>query len=517
MYDSVVGSKRRFTELEDDLPKEEQSFNDEPKEEQSYSNDYFNGEPSCTKPRLGGDTPFVNGYMDRWVVRMRGLPYRATKEEVESFFADVDVAPVKICFAQLRSGRSSGEALIEFDSKENLDKAYEKNKEDFHGHGRYIELFDSTPDAIDLVSGAKANIPVEEICDTSTSVVKLRGLPFTAGTEEVQDFLRLKDLDPVRIHHVKDRIGRPAGMCYVELVSKEDADVALTLNKSYMGSRYVEVFPSTHDQLAKDVNRGVMTVEAQFAGGAPRGRGNYSGRGYRGFSRGGRGRGLGRGRGRGGLGYWGKGRGGRGGGFRGRGRGMSQGSWISTTVVQPPAAMSRGGYGSARGRGRRGSPTSHQVQQAPWNQQQAPAPWNPNQMQMPPNGQHQGFDGPQNQYGVGHQSGPGFQGESSGYQNGSGFHGGAGNGAGFRGGAGYQSGSGFRGGAGYQSGPAFRGGAGYQNGPGVHGGAGHQNGSGFRGGAGFQQEQGFQGGSGGYHGGQSTNAFSSGSSSFLPN
>jgi len=406
MYESGNGSKRHFTEVEDENTSEELSR---------------------TKPRLGGETPFVNGYMNRWVVRMRGLPYRATKNDVNTFFSDVEVIPVRVCFAELRNGRSSGEALVEFESKDNFDKAFKKNKENFLDHDRYIELFDSTPDAIDIVSGAKANIPVEKICDTSTTVVKMRGLPFTAGTEEVEDFLKLKNIDPVRVHHVKDRMGRPAGLCYIELESKEDADIALTLDRAFMGSRYVEVFSSTHIQLAKDVNRGVMTVETQFAGAGPTfgrrrgkgkgGGGSFSGRGNWGFCRGFRGRGQGEF------------------GVNVRGRGMGKGAWISTTVVSPAAGRGRGEYGAS------------EHQQMPWNQPAALAPWNQNQTQMSPMVQD-GFNGSQGQYqsGQGYHRGSNFHGEAFNHYRHD-FHEVAG---------GYQGGQGFQGGSNYQGGQFAR-------------------------------------------------------------
>jgi len=410
MYESGNGSKRHFTELEDENTLEKLS---------------------STKPRLGGETPFVNGYMNRWVVRMRGLPYSCHEERCRNVFSDVDVIPVRVCFAKLRNGRSSGEALVEFESKNNIDKAFQKNKENFLEHDRYIELFDSTPDAMDIVSGAKSNIPVEKICDTCTSVVKLRGLPFTAGTEEVEDFLGLKNIVPVRVHHVKDRMGRPAGLCYIELESKEDADTALSLDRAFMGSRYVEVFASTHIQLAKDVNRGVMTAETQFAGAGPnfgRGRGKgkggrsgFSGRRSRGFRRGFRGRG------RGGL------------GFNGRGRGMGKGAWISTTVVPPAAGRGRGEYGAS------------QPHQMPWNQPASSEQWNPNQSQMSSMVQQE-FDGSQglHQLGQSYHSGTNFNGGPV-NQNGSEFNDGEG---------GYQSGQGFQGGSNYQGGPSTR----FQNG-----------------------------------------------------
>jgi len=430
MYNSAIGTKRPFSEVDENT--------------QEVTVKYEN-KKLCLEDSMEVSSPFENGFMNRWVVRMRGLPYRATTKEVETFFSDADVLPYKVFFAQLRDGRASGEALVEFDSKENLDKAYTMNKKNFLDHDRYIELFDSTPDAIDLISGAKANVPIEEICDTDTCVIKMRGLPFTAGTEEVREFLQLKGLEPLRVHHVKDRIGRPAGMCYIELATKEDADVALTLDRAFMGKRYVEVSSSTHAQLATDVNRGVMTVGTQFTGAASgfgRGRGDFGGRG---FFRGGRGRGRGRdGLGFGGRGFGGRGFGGR--GFGGRGRG-GQSSWITTTVPQS-GGMGGGGMRGSRGGGYGSAPSQ-------------PPRCNPQQMQTPHNGPQHGFGGPQERYGLG-QGGRGYEG-GSGYQRGRG----QGNlrGSGYQRGGGYQGGSGYQGGgSGYQGGPGYQGGQGYQRG-----------------------------------------------------
>ena len=77
-------------------------------------------------------------------MRARGLPFSASADEVTSFFAMCRIAGGHegIHFVYLREGRPSGEAFVEFESEEDLNKALEKNN-DHMGH-RYIEVFKAT-------------------------------------------------------------------------------------------------------------------------------------------------------------------------------------------------------------------------------------------------------------------------------------------------------------------------------------------------------------------------------------
>lgn len=79
-------------------------------------------------------------------IRMRGLPYESTKEDIEKFFSDLEIIPNGITIAEDYNGRPSGEAYVQFVDKDTADKALLKHKEKI-GH-RYIELFRSTLDEI---------------------------------------------------------------------------------------------------------------------------------------------------------------------------------------------------------------------------------------------------------------------------------------------------------------------------------------------------------------------------------
>ncbi|TRY69821.1 hypothetical protein DNTS_000594 [Danionella cerebrum] len=70
--------------------------------------------------------------------------------------------------------------------------------------------------------------------------VKLRGAPFNVKEKKVREFML--PLKPVAIRFAKNSEGRSSGYVYVDLQSEAEVERALTLNKDYMGGRYIEVF-----------------------------------------------------------------------------------------------------------------------------------------------------------------------------------------------------------------------------------------------------------------------------------
>lgn len=78
-------------------------------------------------------------------------------------------------------------------------------------------------------------------------VVRLRGLPWSVGKEEVANFL--SGCDVVDIHFTYNRDGRPSGEAYIELASDQDVSMALSKNQQHMGKRYIEVFKSNRSEM----------------------------------------------------------------------------------------------------------------------------------------------------------------------------------------------------------------------------------------------------------------------------
>ena len=77
------------------------------------------------------------------VVRLRGLPYDATKDDVTKFFGDdFDIVDDGVLLPLARDGRASGQAYVQFTNGEDAKKALSKNREHM-GH-RYVEIFESS-------------------------------------------------------------------------------------------------------------------------------------------------------------------------------------------------------------------------------------------------------------------------------------------------------------------------------------------------------------------------------------
>ncbi|BFZ17813.1 hypothetical protein BsWGS_20852 [Bradybaena similaris] len=76
------------------------------------------------------------------VVKLRGLPFGCSKEEIAQFFTGLEIVPNGIMLPEDRQGRSTGEAFVQFVSSQIAERALEKHKERI-GH-RYIEIFKSS-------------------------------------------------------------------------------------------------------------------------------------------------------------------------------------------------------------------------------------------------------------------------------------------------------------------------------------------------------------------------------------
>ncbi|XP_045387605.1 heterogeneous nuclear ribonucleoprotein F-like [Lemur catta] len=79
-------------------------------------------------------------------VRLRGLPFGCTEEEIVQFFSGLEIVPNGITLPVDPDGKITGEAFVQFASQELAEKALGKHKERI-GH-RYIEVFKSSQEEV---------------------------------------------------------------------------------------------------------------------------------------------------------------------------------------------------------------------------------------------------------------------------------------------------------------------------------------------------------------------------------
>jgi heterogeneous nuclear ribonucleoprotein F/H len=74
-----------------------------------------------------------------FVVRVRGLPWSATTDEISSFFSDCTIKGglEGIHMTMTREGRPSGEAYLEMEGDDDCEKAVKKDRQ--HMGKRYVE------------------------------------------------------------------------------------------------------------------------------------------------------------------------------------------------------------------------------------------------------------------------------------------------------------------------------------------------------------------------------------------
>mmetsp|Transcript_16100 Transcript_16100/g.28942 ORF Transcript_16100/g.28942 Transcript_16100/m.28942 type:complete len:535 (-) Transcript_16100:334-1938(-) len=220
-------------------------------------------------------------YPDR-VVRIRGLPWKATIQDVERFFTPLPLAqtPNPIQLTKDSLGRPSGCGYVEFGNREAAQWAIQTCHMRYL-MDRYIEVFPLVDEEktqehkktdnshqnspLDPFSKASADLlkelPTEKkkssvssnsstpnfgpTAASNANKVRLRGLPWSATKEQVIKFfepLSLADHDQA-VQLMKNKRGRPSGLAIVEFASYVDALQAKNYDRKYMGKRYIEVHP----------------------------------------------------------------------------------------------------------------------------------------------------------------------------------------------------------------------------------------------------------------------------------
>ena len=83
-----------------------------------------------------------------------------------------------------------------------------------------------------------------------SGVVRLRGLPFSAGEQEIRDFFKSVDLEPTHVRFILNAWGKDSGSAFVVFENVDDVETALKKDKDEIGTRYIEIFRAS----VEDVN-----------------------------------------------------------------------------------------------------------------------------------------------------------------------------------------------------------------------------------------------------------------------
>ncbi|XP_070993570.1 G-rich sequence factor 1 isoform X2 [Oncorhynchus clarkii lewisi] len=178
-----------------------------------------------------------------FIIRAKGLPWSCTTDDLIQFFSECRVRDgVKgIHLTVNRDGKPNGQAFIELEHEEDVSKALEKHRQ--YLGPRYIEVFEVTNSDAEAILKKSVQLPARD------GVVRIRGLPYSCTETDVMLFFSGLDVTEDGVTLVTDHRGRNSGEAYVQFLSQEQADEALTRDREVIGNRYIEVFPSRRSEI----------------------------------------------------------------------------------------------------------------------------------------------------------------------------------------------------------------------------------------------------------------------------
>lgn len=242
------------------------------KRQRMLDDDPYYGTSSALRSAYGYGSSMGYGGQSRSfpVVRLRGLPFDCRESDVYEFFAGLDLVDVLLVH---KRGRFTGEAYVVLGAPMQVDFALQRNRQNMGR--RYIEVFrckkqeyyhavaaevhdsksrhDDEPPAKAAPPPAKAGSEKDDI--EHTGVLRLRGLPFSVAKRDIIEFFGNSALEDENIHIVTHLDGRATGEAFVEFSGPEESKAAMKKDKMTLGSRYVELFPSSREEATRAAAR----------------------------------------------------------------------------------------------------------------------------------------------------------------------------------------------------------------------------------------------------------------------
>lgn len=227
----------------------------------SKRDEYYNAIANEVNDSPQKSIPRARSYDDRkdlaqhtGILRLKGLPYSVTKDDIIKFFMDFALSEGKVHIEFNSAGRPSGDAFVEFANAEESKVAMGKDRK-MLGR-RYVELFPSTREELDAaISRSRESGEDGKNSSEKGAILRMRGLPYSAAKEDIIDFFYNFKLSEDSIHLISNSKGRASGEAFVEFASPEDADAAMAKDRMTLGSRYVELFPSSLEDLNDSLSR----------------------------------------------------------------------------------------------------------------------------------------------------------------------------------------------------------------------------------------------------------------------
>ncbi|KAI0984115.1 hypothetical protein GJ496_003079 [Pomphorhynchus laevis] len=249
-YDPCVGDDQQIRNDNDGVSSLTFGFGGSGDDNESYQSSFCGGNNGETNPKsddVGATNTTLNNNDsnnkkgERYVVKLRGLPWSATKEEVVSFMSGCNIKNGTDGILMVsRHGPVRGEAFVELESENDLEVAMSKHRD--HMGTRYIEVFRSSAGEMNHVLNPKV------VANWRDPVVRLRGIPYYCTKDDIYDFFSGLQIAHNGVYMSMDETGNASGLAFVAFTKMDIAFKALEKHRMMIGHRYVEVFQSSYSE-----------------------------------------------------------------------------------------------------------------------------------------------------------------------------------------------------------------------------------------------------------------------------
>merc|ERR1711962_738843 len=198
-----------------------------------------------------------------YLVKLRGLPWKVTAQEVVSFLGDCTIVGGLNGVRMINSpdGTFSGDAFVELASEADWQRA--RTHHNMNLGSRYIEVQDGNRAEMEwhlnYGMGASAGAPAGSNSGAAPAgdfFVKIRGVPYDVTIAHIMNFFSGFTIPPNGITVKTGPDGRASGDAFVEFTNQHDVERALKKTRERIAHRYIEVFRSSKQECLTGVSAG---------------------------------------------------------------------------------------------------------------------------------------------------------------------------------------------------------------------------------------------------------------------
>lgn len=193
--------------------------------------------------------------MSQFIIHLRGLPFRATQEEILKFLDLSEGNFEDFKFALKNDSKPTGECFITCTTEADMQCALEKHNTIMSGFTRPTEVLQTTPNSMEMVlevysRPASSALPSQNK-DVWDGIVRMRGLPYESNIKDVEEFFTGIPYADQGIIFPLNMKGNSTGQAFIQFETYSAAQEGLSRNKQSIGGRYIELFKSSNDELRK--------------------------------------------------------------------------------------------------------------------------------------------------------------------------------------------------------------------------------------------------------------------------